>query len=347
MNGIPKVIKYMAIFITTLVFFLLAQIPLRSLGWAPDSTPQAYLPLVLYLSTPTPEITPTATSSPTPTNTSTPPADWLSYVNWLRSLGGLPGVKENSSWSYGDTKHSIYVVKNDYLGHDEDPSNPWYTQEGADAAAASNVMASFYLDTPDLYAIDMWMTGPFHGVGIIDPALGETGFGSFRADDGGYTMAAALDVIRGLGSIPPAITFPIMWPSDGGIMPYIAYNGGEAPDPLSGCSGYTVPSGPPIFLMIGDGSQVPNVTAHSFRQAGSELAHCVFDETSYTNPNGSYQSLGRTVLSMRDAIIVMPRDPLVSGLTYTVSITNSGTTYSWSLIVSGSYILFRPNIKIW
>jgi len=237
-------------------------------------------------------------------------------------------------------------VKNDYIGHEENPSNPWYTTDGAVAASKSNVMVNSNVNTTDIDAINLWMRGPFHGLGIIDPALTVTGFGSYNEEDGGWQMGACLDVIRGRGSVPPSITFPIMWPETGGTMPYTDFKGGEWPDPLSSCPGYSTPSGPPIYLQIGSSNQVPNVTAHSFQQAGSSLTHCVFDETNYTNADGSAQSTGRSILSMRGAIVLMPRDPLTPGETYTVSITSSGTTYTWSFTVTGSQILFAPNAEI-
>jgi uncharacterized protein YkwD len=363
MNKLPQSIKLVSIFFITFIVFILKRIPPPVLGSLADSTPQAYLPVMLKLSTPSPDVTqiataptttfcptatPTSTLGPTATPTATAIAteDWLGYVNWLRSLGGLPAVHENTDWSHGDMLHARYMVKNDYIGHDEDPANFWYTPEGDEAAASSNVMVSGYVNTTDIYAIDLWMRGPFHGVGIIDPALTETAYGSYREDDGGYAMGAALDVIRGLGSIPVTITFPIMWPINGGNMPYTTFDGYEAPDPLTSCSGYTTPSGPPIYLQIGNGNQVPNVTSYSFRQGSTNLESCEFDETNYTNPNSSYQSLGRSVLNMRDAIVIMPRDYLTYDLTYTVLITNSGTTYTWSFTVSGTQILSLPNAEI-
>jgi hypothetical protein len=84
------------------------------------------------------------------------------------------------------------------------------------------------------------------------------------------------------------------------------------------------------MLQIGDGSQTPNVTATSFKENGVAREHCSFDETDYTNSNGSYQSLGRNILNMRDAIVIMPRAPLVPGAQYTVSITVNGSTYTWA-----------------
>ena len=335
--------EWLAIFAITFILLVLAQSRMPALSWEPVITPQAYLPVMLKLSTPTP----TATITPTPTAIVTPPpSDWLSYVNWLRSLGGLPALTENTSWSSGGEDHAKYMVKNDYIGHDEDRANPWYTQAGHDAAGASDVMVSSYTGATDIDAIDLWMSGPFHALGIIDPALITTGFGSYREADGGWEMGACLDVIRGLESVPPSITFPVMWPGSGGTIPYTGFYGGEWPDPLTSCPGYAAPSGPPVFLQIGSGNQVPNVTGHSFKQGGTSLEHCVFDETNYTNPDSSAQGLGRSVLNMRDSIVLMPRNPLNAGITYTISIINSGTTYTWSFTVTGTHILAAPNSEV-
>jgi len=71
-------------------------------------------------------------------------------------------------------------------------------------------------------------------------------------------------------------------------------------------------------------------------QGSTPLEHCVYDETSYTNPDGSDQSLGRSILDARDAIVLIPREPLTPGSSYTVSITVSGQTYAWSFTVSSA-----------
>ena len=91
---------------------------------------------------------------------------------------------------------------------------------------------------------------------------------------------------------------------------------------------------------------MPNVTNYSIHQGITNLAVCEFDETNYTNPDNSMQNLGRSVLNMRDAIILMPRNPLEAGLTYSVSITTDGITYTWSFTVSGVSVLSIPNAHI-
>ena len=65
---------------------------------------------------------------------SRPPENWLEAVNYYRAVAGLPSVTENVTYSDGTWKHARYMVKNDYIGHSEDPANPWYTPEGLQAA---------------------------------------------------------------------------------------------------------------------------------------------------------------------------------------------------------------------
>jgi YVTN family beta-propeller protein len=267
----------------------------------------------------------------------TPPTpSWLDYVNYYRAIANLLPVTENPAWSDSDWKHSRYMVKNDYLGHDEDPSNPWYTPEGQTAAQNGNTMVSSSSTATDSYAIDFWMRGPFHAVRILDPALFQVGFGSYREADGGWQMGATLDVIRGLGTIPSSVSFPIEYPGDGRTIGLRSYTGGEWPDPLSSCPGYATPSGLPIILQIGPGNLVPSVTAHSFKQGSTALEHCIFDETNYVNPDSYTQGVGRGVLSSRDAIVLVPRSPLTAGATYTVSITTNSQTYTWAFTVSST-----------
>jgi hypothetical protein len=227
------------------------------------------------------------------------------------------------------------MVKNNVLDHDENPNKPYYTAAGKAAAQNGNVIVSSSVSETDIGAINDWMEGPFHAVGMIDPRLTRTGFGSFRANDGGWRMGATLDVIRGLvDSLPTGLTYPIKFPSGAGELPIRSYYGNEYPDPLSSCAHYPAPSGPPIILQIGDGSLTPTVTAHSLRLNGVNLPNCVFDETNYRNPDPYAEYLGRAVLDGRDAIVLMPKKPLKRGKTYQVSITANGATYAWTFKVA-------------
>jgi uncharacterized protein YkwD len=262
------------------------------------------------------------------------PKAWLRRVNLYRELAGLGPVGENAEWSRGDRLHARYTVRTNTLAHEEDPASPWYTQAGDEAARNSNVMASSATSTTNAEAIDTWIQGPFHGVGIIDPGLKATGFGSFRANDGGIQMAAALDVLRGLGNIPPGRKFPVRFPSGARSVPLRSYDGGEYPNPLSSCPGYTTPAGLPIVLQLGPGDVTPAVAAHALRLEGKVVASCVFDETTYTNSDATAQDLGRAVLDGRDAVVIVPKEPLQRGKRYVIVVTANGKTYRWAFTVA-------------
>ncbi len=277
-----------------------------------------------------PSVTPTATAPPTPTS-GLPP--WQQYVNYHRRLARLPGVTENPDWSHGGFLHARYMVKNNYIGHSESPGKPYYSKEGHEAAVNGNVFLSaatvgatqWYRTYRD--AIDAWMTGPFHMLGIIDPRLRVSGFGEYEEDiQNWHRYGATLDVLRGREEVPPGVSYPVYYPVDGGIIPNLSYDGGENPDPLLApkCRGYRVPTGPPVALQLGTGEVTPKVRRTAFRSEAGDLPHCWFDETTYA------YSPGKEGLNMRDAIILMPKEPLEAGQRYFVTIETNDVVCSWS-----------------
>jgi uncharacterized protein YkwD len=294
-----------------------------------------YFPFIGIAPTNTPIPSPTPTATPLPV---TPPLadDWQSVLGYYRASARLPGLAEDTSWSAGAFDHARYMVKNDVLSPSEETATPWYTGEGAAAGPNGNLMISDNVNLSDQKALDFWMAKPFHALGLLDPALLVTGFGSFREDAGAfdpYKMGAVVDVRRGLGGIPGSVQFPIKWPEHNATVYLTSYDGAEQPDPLSSCSGYSPPSGLPIILQLGPGSFTPVVTAHSFRRGATSLAHCIFSETDYANSISSLQSLGRALLNASDAIVLIPKLPLTPGA-YTVSITASGQTATWTFTVA-------------
>ena len=260
--------------------------------------------------------------------------NWLQWVNYYRATACLPPVTENATWSAGDYKHAIYIVKNDELQHSEDSSNQWYTPEGLSAAQRSNLAASYNVNASDRWAVDTWMQAPFHALGIIDPQVTVVGYGSYREADGGFEMGAALDILSGGGQTPQT-EFPGIWPGSGTTVPALPH-WGEYPSPLTSCPGYNGQTGLPVILQIGSGELTPAVSATSFAHDAQPLEHCVFDETNYSNPDAVQQSLGRSILNAHDAIVLIPRIPLSAGTPYTVSVAVNGQTYTWSFSVSES-----------
>ncbi len=299
--------------------------PAQPLG---TPSPMAWLPMVWQPPTPTPSVTPPPV---------TPPAsgDWRTYLGYYRAVAHLPGLSENAGWSDGAAKHARYMVENQTAASVETPSAPWYTAEGAAAGPNSILQLQGPVSFSDRQALDQWMQWPFHALDVLDPALATTGFGSYRRDFSVFDMAAALDVRRGLGSLPGAVQFPLKWPDHNTTVYLTSYDGAEQPDPLTSCPGFTLGlgSGLPIILQMGPGDLTPDVSAHSFKQGVTVLEHCLFDETSYTNSNPSLQALGRASLAARDAIVLIPKLSLVAGNSYTVSITTNGQAVTWTFSV--------------
>jgi Ca2+-binding RTX toxin-like protein len=259
-----------------------------------------------------------------------PPAStWMDRLNFYRSQAGLPGVTSVADWSEGNRLHAIYVIENQVLAHSEDPGNPWYTPEGDEAARNNNLYWSSGNDG-EVAAVDYWMSNTFHGVALIDPRLSRSGYGDYYdASASGYRFAAGLDVLRGRDSTTDP-GYPVEYPGNGTVTPLYAYEGGESPDSLASCPGYQAPTGAPIFLLLGNGSTTPSVTASSLTEDGASIPHCRFDESTYSNSSASLQSLGRALLDSRDAVVILPKEPLQPGATYDVSVTVNGVTHQWS-----------------
>ncbi|HSH02974.1 MAG TPA: CAP domain-containing protein [Anaerolineae bacterium] len=288
----------------------------------PPISASAYMP-ALYNSLPTVE------PKPAP--------EWLGYVNELRLLGGLPLLTEDVDFSAGAELHSLYMVKNDDITHNQDPANEWYTAAGAAAGASGNIYVSSWLPTPDEQALNFWIAGAFHGIGLLDPQLERTGMGSYREAVGTWQMGATIDVLRGrAATVPDGITFPLMYPRDGGGIWVRQFNGFEYPDPLKSCPGFATPTGAPLYLQLGGGELVPAVTEARLERDGVEVSVCVFDETSYVSADPVEQASGRATLASRDAVVILPEFPLQVGALYTATVVADGVTHSWSFTgVSG------------
>ena len=276
----------------------------------------------------------TAVNPPAPPSQTTAP-DWLAYLNYYRSTAGLAPLSENPTWSQGCLNHARYIVLNRFATHAEDPANPWYTPDGDECGRSGNVVLGTTTAPADRFAIDSWMQAPFHALGIVDPLLAQVGYGSYR--DGGGLTGATLDIIRGRDwRLAGSVSYPVMWPGNGAVVRLTRYRGDELPDPLTACPGYSAPTGLPVILQLGAGNVVPQVTGTYFAGNGAPLEHCVFDQTSYVNPNQAFQNLARAVLAARSAVVLIPRAPLQAGVTYTVAVAVSGQTYTWSFTVLDS-----------
>ena len=223
------------------------------------------------------------------------------------------------------------MVKNNIVTHYESPGVPYYTAAGDTAARNSNLNVNSTTSQTDAQAIDWWMQAPIHAMGILDPRLKTSGFGSYREAGSGWEFGAALDV--GRGNSFTGGTYPVYFPGNGTTMPLTTHDGLESPNPLAACPGYTRPSGLPVFVMVGGYVDTTISSAgHSFVGDGVALPHCVVD--SHNASIGSY-------LKGRGAALMIPKAPLVPGVRYVVSMTVNGKPYKWSFTV-GPFNAFDP-----
>ncbi len=255
---------------------------------------------------------------------------WLDRLNGWRAASAVSNLTENTTWSQGDAAHALYMVKDDLVTHYETVGKPYYTVAGDTAAQNSNIFVSSSTSTTDEQSIDWWMGAPFHAMGLMDPRLTQTGFGSYREVKSGWDMGAAVDVLR--GNSFTGGTFPVYFPGNGSTEPLTSYSGNEFPDPLQACPGYSMPTGLPVFIELGGNVATTAGPVHSFTGNGSPLEHCVIDSTN--------SAVGSS-LTGRGGVIVIPRQPLQTGVRYVVSLTVNGSPYTWSFTV-GALSAFNP-----
>ncbi|MFZ0548266.1 MAG: hypothetical protein WAM60_22660, partial [Candidatus Promineifilaceae bacterium] len=185
------------------------------------------------------------------------------------------------------------------------------------------------------WAINYWMSAPFHALPMLDPELTEVGFGDYLNSSGssvgtqGIVYGATLDVQRGLvQNANVAVQFPLFFPPDGGETWVLSHSLFEYPNLVTSCPGYSRPTGPPVIIQTGFGSGRPNVNSFVFSENGNAVPSCMFHEGSYSNPNPTTQEIGRKILDDRDAIIIVPQNPLKIGNSYEVTVTISGVPYT-------------------
>jgi hypothetical protein len=272
-------------------------------------------------------------------------AAWLLPLNRFRGVAHLLFVSADPELSVGDREHARYLVYNyrkeirrgRNLGdsaHTESSSNPWYSAQGKAAAAGADV--EFAVGPPDFapgsrsWALDSWMTVPFHRLLILSPGLRRVGYGEF-CDRG---VCAAVLSARSDGNAAAAFAYPIEFPPNGTLVKFHSARG-EWPDPLSACPGYAAPSGLPITLEFGALAN-PRFSGYTLTLNGTAPAAieaCGFDANSYRSSEPAADRRARQTLRDSGAVVVIPRDPLLPG-NYTVSIAAAGRQYSWSFTVS-------------
>lgn len=265
-------------------------------------------------------------------------ATWLATVNAYRAASGVPLVTENAAWTAGIQKHLDYLANTPqsfYVGdyqsaHTENPASQWYTAAGAAAAASSDLAGGSGSALSDREAIEVWMTMPFHAIGLLRQNLTQSAFASKSYPSLGL-WRAGVDVIRGLVDYGPP-TRPILFPGPNSTMQFGSPLGPESPSPSQSCATAN-PAGLPLIAMlpvappIGTTATLKTPTGTTLTE-GSDL--CVVTAKTYVTTDPVYGPNGLAVLQGDQAVFVIPTKPLASGH-YTATIELPGSSpVQWS-----------------
>jgi len=265
-------------------------------------------------------------STSTPTATAAGPAadDWLGIVNVYRAQSGLPPVVNNPAWSNGATNHSCWMLLNG-IAHDETPGSPGYTVDGDLAGNSGNVAVSSNSSATARSHIDLWMTGPFHAIGLLRPSLSQVAHGMCASPPNPtrtqWKSAATLDVVRGNNWGAAKLGTPVVFPGNGATTSLTRFIA-ETPDPRTFCGWGSQTVGLPLIAMMPS-----NVTTASATLVGpgGPVPTCVLHKANTTGTASS-------ILGGDNAIVVVPASPLTKG-DYKVSVDSNGGTANWGFAV--------------
>lgn len=251
-----------------------------------------------------------------------PVDDWLGTVNTYRAMSGLDPVTENTTWSAQAQAHSCYMLDNG-IAHDEIPGRKGYTTGGDTAGNSGNVAVSSSVSATARNHVDLWMTGPFHAIGILRHSLRTSGFG-LCADtdtDTNWHSGGTLDVIRGIDNTVPRPATPTLFPGDGATVPLNRFIT-EFPNPLTMC-GWTGTAGLPLIAMMPD-----DVTSALSTLVGPSgpIQTCTLHKGNVSD------ATAKSILDGDNAVVVMPREVLADG-EYTATVDTDAGDVTWSFTI--------------
>ena len=171
---------------------------------------------------------PSATETPTFTPTATPVDDPQTYVNYYRSLAGVPSVSFDATLNNNCWEHARYMAENNDLTHDQNSALPYASAAGQICAQGGNAWIGGANGTPYWQprdTIDSWMESVAHRLWLLYPTTPVFGYGFYTANNN--SAAAGLDVLSRMNddadlSYP---NWPVRYPApnQNGI-PAINYN---------------------------------------------------------------------------------------------------------------------------
>ena len=210
-------------------------------------------------------------------------------------------VTENPAWSGGAQSHSCWMLLNG-IAHDEAPGTAGYTTAGDEAGNSGNVAVSSNSNASARSHIDLWMSGPFHAIGILRSSLTQTGFGLCASPPNptatSWKSAGTLDVVRGNNWGAPKPAAPVVFPGNGSTTSLTRFVA-ESPDPRTFCGWGGQSVGLPLIALMPSAVSAANATLNG---PNGPIPTCVLHK-------GNTSGTASAILSGDNAVLVIPSSP--------------------------------------
>jgi hypothetical protein len=233
----------------------------------------------------------------------------------------------------------------------------FYSDEGAAAGRHSLVVTAKQIDLSGTDFIDRVMEMPFSGLITMIPQFSRIGAGVY-CEPGQcaivipyrYELEKSVRLALyqgpdsdllwnpGLGPIPAEpgrLRTPVEFPPDGSVIDLQSYRGGDLPNPLTACPGFSAPTGIPIVLQLGEGYGTDGsvqLTEHSISRDGVALDHCLITAASYRGASDEQTEIGKRGLEMTGSAIMLPLHPLAPGH-YQALMAEDSKRQEWSFTI--------------
>ena len=269
--------------------------------------------------------------------------------NALRAQANLPAVTFNAEASMNCWLNGRYMLRNNRIEHNQNPSLPFASPEGQACASTSNLAISAASERvlPTVTPSTTYLfSAPFHALGMLQPGQISVGIGTFTAPSStpGYAwmgsgITSANPPGRGQGT-------PMTFPGNGASTDLGRYNGGEWPDPLTACPGLDASqTGLPLIAATYERGATTASDA-VLTEAGQPVPVCAYGSAQYVNTKdapGNYvggartaQDIGRSLMEASGAVFLIPARPLKPGQTYQASVKINGKSLQWSFRTAAS-----------
>lgn len=262
-----------------------------------------------------------ATPAPTAHAANVDANDWRGVVNAYRAMSGLGPVGENGTWSAQGREHSAYMLING-ITHVQEQGKPGYTPSGYQAGINGNVAVTSSTTWTARQFVELWLTGPFHAIGVLRHNLVTSGYGQrVDANAARWKSGATLDVLRGIDGSRPRPTTPIVFPgrdATTSLYRFIA----EYPNPVE-LVGWTGDAGLPLIAMM-----PRRVTSASATLTGPNGPV----EVRVLHEGNTNDATAKAVMAGDHAVVVVPRVHLADGR-YTATVRSNGGDVTWSFTV--------------